>query len=58
MEAVERDRKWKATPTKDRREAVLENLIRLGMSGLNGANVQRAAVTTAGKSDRARVTAS
>lgn len=55
---VERDRKWKATPTKDRREAVLENLIRLGMSGLNGANVQRAAVTTAGKSDHARVTAS
>lgn len=38
--------------------AVLENLIRLGMSGLNGANVQRAAVTTAGKSDHTRVTAS
>lgn len=57
MEAVERDRKWKATPTNDRREAVLEQLI-LGMSGMNGANVQRAAVTTAGKSDHAPVTAS
>lgn len=57
MEAVERDRKWKATPTNDRREAVLEQLI-LGMSGINGANVQRVAVTTAGKSDHARVTAS
>lgn len=57
MEAVERDRKWKATPTNDRREAVLEQLIH-GMSGMNGANVQRAAVTTAGKSDHAPVTVS
>lgn len=58
MEAVERDRKWKANPTNDRREAVLEQLTSLGMSGMNGANVQRAAVTTAGKSDHAPVTAS
>lgn len=58
METVERDRKWRATPMNNRRgAAVLDQLI-LGMSGMNGANVQRAAVTTAGKSDHARVTAS